>query len=37
MLAPGAYTVTAKSAGRAFRHDFVVQDGETAQVEVVMQ
>ena len=37
ILAPGAYTATAKSAGHAFRRDFAVQPGETAQVEVVMQ
>jgi hypothetical protein len=37
MLAPGAYTATAKSAGRAFQRDFAVQPGETAQVEIVMQ
>jgi hypothetical protein len=37
MLAPGTYTVTAKSSGHAFRRDFSVQHGEIAQVEVVME
>jgi hypothetical protein len=35
-LAPGAYVVNAKHAGRVFRQDFAVKSGETAQVEVVM-
>ena len=37
VLAPGAYTATAKSAGRAYQRDFAVQPGETAQVEIVVQ
>ena len=37
VLAPGGYTATAKSAGRAFRRDFTVQPGDTAQVEIIMQ
>jgi hypothetical protein len=35
-LAPGAYVVNAKHAGRVFRQDFAVKAGDTAQVEVVM-
>lgn len=35
-LAPGDYTVTAKSQGRAFERAFAVRGGEAAQVEVVM-
>jgi len=37
ILAPGAYTVVAKSGGRAFKRDFAVADGETSQVEVLMR
>lgn len=37
MLAPGTYTAIAKSRGRAFRRDFTVDEGATAQVEVMMQ
>ncbi|MFO7296838.1 MAG: hypothetical protein DIU63_02390 [Proteobacteria bacterium] len=36
-LAPGKYTVTARSAGQVFRRDFSVERGEIAEVEVVMQ
>ncbi|MCL4766809.1 MAG: hypothetical protein KJZ80_11285 [Hyphomicrobiaceae bacterium] len=36
-LAPGKYTVTARSAGRVFRRDFAVANGDIAEVEVVMQ
>jgi hypothetical protein len=36
-LAPGTYTVTAKSGGRVFRREFSVRHGESAQIEVVMQ
>ncbi len=36
-LAPGSYSVIAKSGGRSFRRDFAVQHGEITQVEVVMQ
>jgi hypothetical protein len=36
-LAPGSYSVVAKSGGRSFRRDFVVLNGEITQVEVVMQ
>jgi hypothetical protein len=35
-LAPGAYVVSARHAGRQFRQEFAVKAGETAQVEVVM-
>lgn len=37
ILAPGTYTAVAKSQGRAFRRDFSVGSGDTAQVEVMMQ
>ena len=36
-LAPGTYSVNARSAGRIYKREFAVQHGETAQVEVVMQ
>lgn len=36
ILAPGSYTVIAKSQGRAFQRDITLANGETAQVEVVM-
>ncbi len=37
ILAPGNYSVTAKSSDRAFKRDFTVANGEVAQVEVLMQ
>jgi hypothetical protein len=37
IIAPGSYTVTAKSGTRAFKRDFTVADGETTQVEVLMR
>lgn len=37
ILAPGSYTVTAKSQGRAFQREITLSAGETAQVEVVMR
>ena len=37
MLAPGAYTVSARSQGRIFRRAFNVRAGENAEVEVLMQ
>ncbi len=37
ILAPGNYTVIAKSSGQSFRRDFAVQAGDVVQVEVVMQ
>jgi hypothetical protein len=37
VLEPGAYTVTARHAGRSFRRAFIVQSGEASQIEVVMQ
>jgi hypothetical protein len=36
-LAPGTYSVIAKSGTRAFKRDFTVADGETTQVEVLMR
>lgn len=36
ILAPGTYTVIAKSQGRQFQRDITLANGETAQVEVVM-
>lgn len=35
-LAPGAYIVTARHAGRLFRREFTVKAGDVARVEVVM-
>lgn len=35
LLAPGAYTATAKNGGLAFQRDFVVKSGQAAQVEVL--
>lgn len=35
LLAPGAYTATAKNGGLAFQRDFVVKPGQAAQVEVL--
>lgn len=37
VLAPGNYTVLAKSGGRVFKRQFSVKDGEMANVEVVAQ
>ncbi len=37
ILAPGRYAVIAKYQGKAFRKDFIVQDGRSAQVEIVYQ
>lgn len=36
ILAPGSYTVVAKSQGRQFQRDITLSNGETAQVELVM-
>lgn len=36
-LAPGSYTVIARNANRALRRDFTVQDGQSAEVEIVVQ
>lgn len=36
-LAPGNYVAVARSAGKAFRRDFAVQNGETVQVEVLVE
>ena len=35
-LAPGAYVVSARHAGRFYRREFNVKSGEVANVEVVM-
>jgi hypothetical protein len=35
ILAPGTYTVSAKTAGEVFQRQFTVQAGDVAQVEVV--
>lgn len=37
ILAPGSYSVTAKSANGAFKREFTLANGEVAQVEVLMQ
>jgi hypothetical protein len=37
ILAPGTYTIIAKSGTRAFKRDFTLAGGETAQVEVLMR
>jgi hypothetical protein len=37
ILAPGSYTIIAKSGTRAFKRDFTIGGGETAQVEVLMR
>jgi hypothetical protein len=37
ILAPGNYSVTAKSASGVFKRDFTLANGEVAQVEVLMQ
>lgn len=37
ILAPGTYAAIARKGGKAFRRDFLIRDGETVQVEVVMQ
>ncbi|MCC7251350.1 hypothetical protein [Hyphomicrobium sp.] len=36
ILAPGSYTVVAKSQGREFQREITLANGETAQVELVM-
>lgn len=37
ILAPGTYTVVAKSQGKLFQRDFSLENGETTQVEVIMK
>jgi hypothetical protein len=37
ILAPGSYSVVARSGGRTFKRDFAVQSGDVVQVEVVME
>lgn len=36
-LAPGRYVVVAKSQGKVFRQEFIVQDGKTKDVEIILQ
>ena len=35
LLAPGTYTVTAKSGGQLYKREFAVKAGETVTVEVL--
>ncbi len=37
ILAPGDYTVSAKSAGRTFQRKFALRDGEMASIEVMAE
>ena len=37
VLAPGDYIVVAKAAGRIFKRSFTLKDGETVNVEVLME
>jgi hypothetical protein len=37
ILAPGTYSVTAKSASGVYKRDFTLANGEVSQVEVLMQ
>lgn len=37
ILSPGDYTVSAKSAGRAFQRKFTLRDGEMANIEVLAE
>ena len=37
ILAPGSYSVTAKSSSGVYKRDFTLASGDVAQVEVVMQ
>lgn len=37
ILAPGSYTVVARSSGQTYRRDFSVQAGDVVEVEVVME
>jgi len=37
LLAPGTYTVSARSQGETFRRTFAVRTGETTQIEVMAQ
>ena len=37
LLAPGTYTVSARSQGETFRRTFAVRPGETTQIEVMAQ
>jgi len=37
ILAPGTYTIIAKSGARAFKRDFTLANGDVSQVEVLMR
>ncbi len=37
ILAPGSYTIIARSGTRAFKRDFTLASGDVAQVEVLMR
>jgi hypothetical protein len=37
ILAPGTYSVVAKSQGKVFQRQFTLENGETTQVEVIMK
>ena len=37
ILAPGTYAAIARKGGKSFRRDFLVRQGDTVQVEVVIQ
>lgn len=37
ILAPGSYTVLAKSSGKVFRREFTVKSGDVSQVEVMLE
>jgi hypothetical protein len=37
ILAPGTYTVVAKSQGKVFEREFTLSDGDTSQVEVLIK
>ena len=37
ILAPGTYTIIAKSGSHTYKRDFTLANGENAQVEVLMQ
>jgi hypothetical protein len=37
ILAPGTYTVIAKSQGKVFEREFTLSDGDTSQVEVLIK
>jgi hypothetical protein len=37
ILAPGTYAAIAKKSGKSYRRDFLVRQGDTVQVEVIIQ